>query len=220
MRLPFLVAALVAACAPVFADDYKLEQASAAPDGLPAAIAAQVAPTGQRVVGPQRPLCTIWLAKETAAKEAFEPSLAIKYPFAPGQFMGVLQVPRRAGLTDFRGNEIEEGLYTLRYGQQPMDGNHIGTSPTADFLLALPVAVDEDPATIGSVEDLFKKSAEASGTTHPAIFTLLPVGDAKITESGLTHDEEQSFWILQMVASGAKDAKHPLRLVVVGQSEG
>jgi hypothetical protein len=46
------------------------------------------------------------------------------------------------------------------------------------------------------------------------------VGDEKITEPGLVHDEEHSFWILQLVAAGAKDAKYPLRLVVVGQSEG
>jgi len=129
-------------------------------------------------------------------------------------------VPKRAGLTDFREHELDAGLYTLRYGQQPMDGNHIGTSPTADFLLAIPVADDEDPATIESSKDLFEKSAAASGTTHPAIFTLLPVGDVTITEPALTHNEDHDFWVLQAVAAGKGDAKIPLQLVVVGSSEG
>ena len=44
--------------------------------------------------------------------------------------------------TDFRGQEIKKGVYTLRYGQQPEDGNHIGTSELADFLLAIPAGVD------------------------------------------------------------------------------
>jgi hypothetical protein len=211
---------VAAAAAPLPAQEYKLEKLEVTPEGLPEAVASKLDPHGVRVVGPRRALCEIWLVKEAAAKADFETSLAVKYPFTPGQFLGILQVPRRAELSDFRGQEIEEGLYTLRYGQQPMDGNHIGTSETADFLLALPVRSDEDPATIETPETLFKTSAEAAGTSHPAIFSLLPVGEAEIKEAGLAQVEDKEFWVLQLLAAGAGDKKYPLRLVVVGESEG
>src|SRR5256885_12271604 len=34
---------------------------------------------------------------------------------------------------------------SLRYEMQPNDGDHLGTAPTRDFLLALPAANDPDP---------------------------------------------------------------------------
>lgn len=204
--------------AAAFGDDYTFETTDAAPDDLPAALAEQMQPQGFKVVGPKRDLCSIWLLKDVARKEDFSPSLAVKYPLTAGQLVGVIDVPRRSGLTDFKGQEIEKGLYTLRYGQQPMDGNHIGTSDTADFLLAVPIANDSDPAPIADVKSLFARSAEASGTTHPAIFSLLPA-ESEAVEPGLTHDADHEFWILSVTAASG-DAKVPLRVVLVGESAG
>ncbi len=200
--------------------DYTFEAAAELPDDVPAEIAAQLDPAGHKVVGPRRDLCQVWLVKELAVKEGFSPTLAVKYPFTPGQLIGVISVPRRAGLVDFRGQEIDDGVYTLRYGQQPMDGNHIGTSETSDFLLAVPATDDADPAPIASQDDLFDKSEGASGTTHPAIFSLLPASDAEFTEAGLVHEESKEFWILQLPGTGAGDSKVPIRLVIVGESKG
>lgn len=205
------------------ADDYTVEAAQESPEDVSDDIKAALSPEGIHVEGPRRGLCDIWLAKELATIEDFEPRLTIKYPLTPGQFVGVMVVPRRAGLTDFRGQEIEDGVYTLRYGQQPMDGNHIGTSATSDFLLALPAGEDEDPAAIEDVDALFSRSADAAGTTHPAIFLLLPVeedqaGDGESAE--LVHNEDDEFWILEFSAATEGDEKLPMRLVVVGESKG
>ncbi|MFO1096337.1 MAG: hypothetical protein U0992_23990 [Planctomycetaceae bacterium] len=200
------------------ADDYKLAEAQSPPKDVPAEIAKLLAAEGQQVDGPKRPLCSIWLLKDVSRLSDFKPSTAVKYPFTPGQLVGILSVPRRAGLTDFKGQELEPGLYTLRYGQQPMDGNHIGTSDTADFLLAIPVANDSDPAPIADVKEMFKRSAGASGTTHPAIFSLLAPEEEQ-PEVALEHDEEQDFWVLETIAK-AGDLEVPLRLVVVGKSKG
>jgi len=201
----------------VLAEDYTFSAAEKLPPGLPAALGDQLATVGVQVSGPKRDLCSIWLLKDVAVKPDFTPSTALKYPFTPGQLVGVLSVPRRAGLTDFKGHEIESGNYTLRYGQQPMDGNHIGTSDTADFLLAVPVADDQDPAPITEIESLFKRSAKVSGTTHPAIFSLLPAEEG--AEPGLANDAEHEFWILNLSAATG-DQKIPLRMIVVGKSKG
>jgi hypothetical protein len=204
------------------AEDYTLEKINAAPEDLSDAVAAQVDPAGVRINGPQRPKFDLWLLKSLPVAADFQPSSAIRYPFTPGQLLGVMQVPRRAELTDFRGNEIEAGSYTLRYGRQPMDGNHIGTSDLADFLVAIPTGDDESPDTIADPAKLHELSAGASGTTHPAIFSLQPVEKAG-KDAMLTHDEAREFWILQLNASAKKGDKAesvPLRLVVVGIAEG
>ncbi|MFG0333354.1 MAG: hypothetical protein ACF8TS_08340, partial [Maioricimonas sp. JB049] len=120
------------------ADDYKLETLDSPPDDLPAAIAETISETGYRVEGPRRTHVDIWLAKAIAIRPEFSPTLSVKYPFTPGQLIGVIEVPRRSDLTDFRGQKMERGLYSLRYAQQPVDGNHIGTSELADFLVAIP----------------------------------------------------------------------------------
>jgi hypothetical protein len=199
------------------ADDYTLAAAKNLPGDVPASLAEQLVAEGHQVKGPKRELCSIWLLKDVPVKSDFEPSAAVKYPFTSGQLVGLISVPRRSGLTDFKGHEIESGTYTLRYGQQPMDGNHIGTSETADFLLAVPVADDADPAPIADLESLFSRSEKASGTTHPAIFSLLPAEGE--TEAGVIHDAEHEFWILNVSAT-AGEQKVPLRLIVVGKSKG
>lgn len=199
------------------ADEYTFAPADKLPKDLPVTLSDQLAPQGYQVKGPKRELCSIWLLKDVAVTPDFAASTSIKYPFTPGQLVGVISVPRRAGLNDFKGHELESGVYTLRYGQQPMDGNHIGTSDTADFLLAVPAAEDADPAPIADLKSLFSRSAQASGTTHPAIFSLLPAeGDA---EPGLTNDAEHEFWILSLTATSGEH-KVPLRLIVVGKSKG
>ena len=222
MRCALLAGLLAGFCftLPAQAQDYTLEAAGELPADLSGELAARLNPAGHKVKGPRRDLCEVWLVKELAVIEGFAPTLAVKYPLTPGQLIGVISVPRRAGLADFKGHAIEGGVYTLRYGQQPMDGNHIGTSETSDFLLAAPVKDDADPATIASQDDLFDKSAAASGTTHPAIFSLLSAGDAEITEAALVHDEPNKFWVLQLPGTGAGDAKVPIRLVIVGESKG
>lgn len=199
------------------ADEYKLESANAPPSDISKALQEAVSAKGYRVVGADGPVCEIWLARSIPAIEGFKPSLNVTYPLTSGQFIGVLRVAKDAEFADFRDQELESGkAYVLRYAQQPADGNHIGTSETFDFLLATPAGDDKQTAPIEDTDELVSLSTEASGTTHPAIFSLLPTDNAKPAEATLTHDEDRDFWILQ-AAGGEKNLV--LRLVVVGVSE-
>lgn len=207
---------------PVHAEDYTLATAEQAPEGLSEAVTQALAAKALVLTGPKRAYATLWLAKSVPITADFQPTSAIKYPFASGELIGAVSIPKRAGFTDFRGNELESGMYTLRYGRQPMDGNHIGTSDLADFLVAIPAEQDEDPAVLADLQKLFERSAAASGTTHPAILSLQPT-DKPADQPQLTHDEEREFWILDVQAGirrGDQAGQLPLRLVVVGVSEG
>lgn len=208
-----------AACAS--ADEFTLAKAQKLGDGFSDKIADALDPHGIEVVGKEGPVCTIWLAKSVMTKPNFKPSLNVKYPLSPGQLVGALQV-RSASFSDFRAQPVKPGVYTLRYGQQPTDGNHVGTSELSDFLLAVPAASDTDP-TPTKVPTLMKRSAKATGSNHPAIYSLLPPEGEASDEPKLTHDAGKELWILDVSAAGRQEdteTKVPLRMVVLGKSEG
>ncbi len=166
-------------------------------------------------------MCEVWLLKDLAVKPKFKPSLNVKYPFTTGELVGVLRVGDKGDYTDFRGQPVKPGVYTLRYGQQPQDGNHIGTSELADFLVATPAAQDADPQPVRPPEKLHKASAKTVGGNHPAIFSLV-APEATGNAAALAKDDNDR-WVLDVPAQGSRDGKKtPLsvRLVVIGKTAG
>jgi hypothetical protein len=203
------------------AEDNKLTTVTKGPEGLPPKIAALVDPQGFRVQSAEGPVCDVWLLKAVAMKPGFKQSLNVKYPFQTGELVGVLRVGDKGEYTDFRGQPVKAGVYTLRYGQQPQDGNHIGTSDVYDFLVALPAATDPDPKPFVPPDKLHKASSKSVGTNHPAIFSLLAV-ESPITSPTLTK-EENDRWVLGVPLHGEANGKQEtlsLRVVVVGKVAG
>ncbi|MFP6765490.1 MAG: hypothetical protein VB858_17815 [Planctomycetaceae bacterium] len=203
-------------------DDHKLESIKQGPKGLSPAIAKLVDVNGHRISGPDGPVIEIWLLKNVQVKSGFKPSFTQMYPFAPGQLIGAMRITEGVEYSDFKGQQMAAGTYTLRYGLQPQDGNHVGTSETYDFLLALPARGDLKTTPIKSFDELAEISAKAAGSTHPAIFSLLDPeevdGKAKLEQDGFTEH-----WVLNFAGkarSSQKAVDLKVRLVVVGQSEG
>ena len=222
MRWCLIITGLIVtgAATAVADDDIKLSGVEKPPEGLSDPVLAAVEAKGVQVAGKAGPVCTIWLAKAFPLKPKFKPTLNIKYSLTPGQLIGALQVQSDT-FTDFRGQPIKPGIYTLRYGQQPTDGNHVGTSELSDFLLAVPAASDADPAVV-KVPTLMKRSAKATGSNHPAIFSLLPP-EEKAVPLKLEHDAAKELWIVLLAGSGTQGDNEvvvPLKLVVIGKSEG
>jgi len=206
-------------CPATFAQDYKVEknEEPAPADELAPEITSLLQPTGMKFIkGESRTVCEIWICKEWPLKGDKVDGEVI-YPFQPGQLVGVIRYPRKA--SDFRDQDIEKGIYTLRYGQQPVDGAHVGTSPTRDFLLVLPAAKDRSPATL-EYKPLVAASKETSGATHPAILSLQRLSDS--TEKlAVRHNEEKEWQILRFIgktSQGGKTADQAMELVVVGNA--
>jgi hypothetical protein len=199
------------------ADDYKLAPVEAAPTGLTDEIAGQFDAQALRLTGPDGDVFDLWLLKSLPVQEGFSPTLMVKYPFTAGQLIGALRVADGSNFTDFRGQDVPPGVYTLRFGLQPQDGNHIGTSEVSDFLLALPAKIDKAPAVIDDFDTLAQRSAQSVGSTHPAIFSMLSADDP-IDEAGVTHDEDFDYWILNLVGTTAGGKKIPMRVVVIGEA--
>ena len=74
-----------------------------------------------------------------------------------------------APYTEMRGRTIKQGVYTLRYGIQPSDGNHLGASPNPEFLLLSPAAADASSAAPGH-DGVIKISKLTIGLSHPAVW--------------------------------------------------
>lgn len=219
MRLTLVLLACVASLASAD-DDYRVEPSDAAPpaDELSPAIAKQLAASGFKVVTSQgRTLCEIWPAKAWTVAADFQPSGGVIYPFEFGELIGVVRYARKAG--DFRGQQIRKGAYTMRYGLQPQDGNHIGTSDTRDFVVLIPAA-DDSAAQPLKKDPLFKESKKASKTTHPAILSLLPVGDGSEKLPRMVHNEQRELWAVDFAgkSSGDKSKNVIVELVVVGHA--
>jgi hypothetical protein len=204
-----------------FADDYDLEKLNETPDGLAPAIAKLIDPAGFRVTSEKGPVVDLWLIKGVEVKPNFSPTFSQAYPFTPGQMLGAMRVPEGGKYHDFRGQTLGAGTYTLRYGLQPMDGNHVGSSDTYDFILALPAKSDTKTEPISMAKELAGHSAKSAGSTHPAIFSLLDPSDAG-RSAKVEQDSKTEHWILGLRHKCMADGKSvtvKIRLVVIGESE-
>jgi hypothetical protein len=92
-----------------------------------------------------------------------------------GTLVGAVRVT--GPFKEIRGKVVAPGVYTLRYGQQPQNGDHLGISPYRDFLLLSPAAVDTDPKVLG-FDGVVALSKQVIGTSHPASLSIDPPEDA------------------------------------------
>ncbi|MGD9720641.1 MAG: hypothetical protein AB7O59_16440 [Pirellulales bacterium] len=213
LLVPALLLMLLPAVA--LAQDYKVEAFEGAPpDGLAPEIAEKISASGLRVSDGDRVVCEIWPAKELQVNADFTPSATVLYPLKSGSLVGALRFPRKGA--DFRGQDIKRGLYTLRYANQPVDGNHVGTFDTRDFLVMVPAAVDKAPDATGDTE-LFPESAESAGSTHPAIMPLVKP-DSGGELPALRHLEEQEWYTLRFGGKDSSGKQQVLEVVVVGKA--
>ncbi|HLY63742.1 MAG TPA: hypothetical protein VKV95_23625 [Terriglobia bacterium] len=186
---------------------------------VPAPLAAALQPEGARVVDSSgATVCEIWLGNSVPLAASANSSPDVMYgSLAVSTLVGAIHFPNKAA--DFRGQAIKPGFYTLRYGQTPQDGNHMGVNPTRDFLVMSPVGQDTNLSATYSLQDLVKMSKLASGTNHPAILEMDPAGSgaaASVTQNSLGYTVLSA----QGQAKTAAGQAQPLNIsiVVVGQA--
>jgi hypothetical protein len=193
-----------------WAEDPHLEKAGAPPDGVAAAVRATLAAEGIRVVAERKTLAELWLRNELPAATGPAAMGVAIGSISSGTLVGVARFPE--GWSDYRGQKIAPGLYTLRYDVQPADGNHTGNTIYRDFLLLVQAADDTDPAKAMGDKELFAASKKAAGTNHAAVLSLFPLSGRPPEPTLLRNELEQ--WMV-----GASAGSTPLGLVVVGQAE-
>lgn len=210
-RIPRRLAGIALALAwAASAADLSFEAAGAPPsEGVSAAVVAAVESDGVRVKASDgRVVVEYWARKEGFSGEPAA-GFGIRFDTIPeGAFLALLRFPDSG--SDFREQGIAGGLYTLRFGLQPEDGNHMGVAASRDFALMTPAAEDADPAKNFDFEALVEMSMK-SGNPHPTIARLeLPDGDAApaLWRTGEDH------WVLDLKVAG-----EIIGIVVEGHSE-
>lgn len=191
-------------------ESYKIEVLK---EGPPAALAGAIkeclAPQGYRVIDDQgKNYAEFWVRKATPAKrKPSGPEGAVLFPvLAEGELLGALRFPGEGH--DYRDQPIAQGVYTIRYGLQPVNGDHLGVSTYRDFALLVPAAKDKAREDLPRTQ-LEEQSAEAAGTNHPAVLMILAAPEeGSKSEPSMAHNEELNTW----------GAVVPLNLAVPGES--
>ncbi|HEY1376669.1 MAG TPA: hypothetical protein VGF55_07735 [Gemmataceae bacterium] len=218
-----LVAAVVMVLAGrAAADDRKLvvkAEAAPPPQELAAPVRGLLDGTALTVSdGQGKLLCTIWPRKELPSKaDAAKAKAGLTYAdFDESLIVGAVKFPQV--WTDFRKQKIQPGVYTLRLGKQPMDGDHMGTAPYDDFCLLCPAKQDTKPDLL-ETKPLQELSSLSTTRKHPGVMLTFPnpmPADAPTTEA-----KQNDIWVVNYkrpaTASG-QPAVMGFSLVLIGQS--
>lgn len=150
-----------------------------------------------------------WFARAlpTADTNTNKDAAGALYPgLSNGEFVGVVTFTKRT--SDYRGQAISAGTYTLRYQYIPQDANHMGVSPNPDFLLTIPIASDTNPADNLPLKQLVALSAKTTGTPHPAVLAMAPAATAGITKD----DQGLTVFTVEVPTSAGKSEKFSIIL--------
>jgi hypothetical protein len=158
-----------------FAASAKVERTGAPSGaGVSDVIRQVVADKGYRVTLDDGWTAEFWFAKHIDSKDNAVPG-ALYPKLVPSAFVGIVWLPQ--GMSDYRGQSIPAGTYTLRYEALPQDGNHMGVAPNPDFFLGSPATDDSRPDQLYVPRKLVALSAKTTGTGHPAVIALEEAGE-------------------------------------------
>jgi hypothetical protein len=188
------------------------KHAEAAPSELAAPVAALIASGGVRATVGANTL-TFWFVKQLGAAEAPAGKPASWSEIKEGTLVGAAKIDK--DFRDIRGRVIKAGTFTLRYGIQPANGDHLGVSPYREFLLLSPARIDTDPAPRDH-DALVEVSKEAIGGSHPAVLSIDPPISTAAPLAVTTTELEHKAIVLEIPTAGGA-----LRfgLVLIGKIE-
>lgn len=191
------------------------------PKELKESIAKSLQPQAIQLLDDGKLVAEIWVRKEVpanATKEQVKNGLTYR-ELRETTVLGAVRFHQ--AWSDYRKQQIKPGVYTLRLGFQPEDGDHAGTSPFKEFATLVAAKADPglDPIDPKMLHALSAKSIE---TGHPAALMLFPsrkagaepqIARAKVEGSTVPH------WVLNVrvpVAAAGQKATLSLGLGVVG----
>lgn len=207
-----LMAAVLALSTAALAQSPKVESIGGyAEPGASDAVKKVLETKGSRITIGDELYCEIWL--RNGVPTAKNDTQGAVYGVRESALIGLIRIVKAT--TDFRGQAINPGTYTLRYAVHPADGNHLGISPIRDFLVLVPVAADQNPDALPKFEELAKMSAKVAGTNHPAVMSLVQ------TESGSAPKlvQEGSHVIFSAGIKSQSGADLPIGFIVKGIAE-
>jgi hypothetical protein len=186
-----------------FAAAGKAERIGAFAGAAPGWVKGALDPQGYRVTLSSGSVAAeVWFRKDLAGLK-------------PSAFVGVVTFP--APTSDFRGQAVRAGTYTLRYAEMPDNGDHLGAAPTKTFLLLSPVAEDTAAADDLTFEQVTKMSARTNGSNHPSPLNLADVTGQQEFPAVATNQYGHEVFYVKLQTSAGREL--PIGLVVKGRTE-
>lgn len=211
----FLIAIAFIASGGAFAGDAKVEQVGAYADPAASdALKKVLDGKGSRVSLGDGAYCDIWLRASIAAGKTDQAG-AVYISLGESVLVGVITFAKAT--TDFRGQSVKAGSYTLRYALHPADGNHMGISPIRDFLLMLPVAGDTNPDAQFKFEEMSKMSTKVTGTNHPGVLSLVQIDSAPTAPKVAADESNHSVFSASLKSQAG--AVIPISFIIRGHAE-
>jgi hypothetical protein len=168
-------------------------------------------PKGYRITSDDgSQICDLWLRRNTPQSRSKEPESALYPELAASTMVGAISFPKAT--TDYKGDAVLAGVYTLRYELLPADGNHLGVAPNPDFVLLIPASADPDPSAQFRAQELINLSRKATGSQHPAPLSLVQAGNSDIAK------DDQDHWIFSGKLGMADGSELSFGLVVKGMA--
>jgi hypothetical protein len=165
----------------LYAEDFTVEKTdSSPPEEVSQAIRDAMGSGGIQITAGDKLLGEFWFREEIPMKDSPSGELGVNFGnLEQGVLMGVVKLAEE--WRDYKNLAVAPGVYTLRYGLQPQDGNHMGVAIYRDFMLLVPAAQDQAVDVAWSADELYLQSYGATGQPHPGVLALFPVYD-EITE--------------------------------------
>jgi hypothetical protein len=130
-------------------------------------------PKSIQLLEAEKPIFDFWFRSELPLKSKPESPAKSLDSIAEITLIGVAMVGE--GRRDYKDNEIVAGTYTIRFGLQPQDGDHLGTSEFPYFAVLIPVASDPEIESITKFKAMTKASSKGTSAGHPVVLSLRPV---------------------------------------------
>jgi hypothetical protein len=164
-------------------------------------------------------ICEIWLVKEVpsdATAEQVKNGLTYR-DFKESQIIAAVRFDQE--WFDYRKQKVKKGVYTLRLGYQPGDGDHLGKSQYTDFLV-LSAASRDKSADLMSHKSMTEMSGKSINSGHPAVFMLFP--NEKAGKPAI-ESRPREHWVVNVscpaVASGGIKGTMGFGITLVGEAD-
>jgi hypothetical protein len=209
VRLRALASLLVLSsvtAAPAFGQLAATPLATPPPDDISAPLKALLAPSGTKVAIGATTLEFWWVATLPVTAQAAWSGLG------EGAIVGAVRVT--GTFKEIRGKTVKSGVYTLRFGLQPQNGDHLGASPFREYLLLSPAAADVDPKPLG-FDGTVAISKQTLGASHPAALSIDPPVATAAAGAIYTNELEHKGLVFSVPTNGGGALKFGLILIGV-----
>src|SRR5207245_5678282 len=119
-----------------------------------------------------KPVFEFWFRSEVPLKS--KPASADKALDSLQETVLLGAVSVGSGQRDYKDNEIAAGIYTMRFGLQPQDGDHLGTADYPYFAVLIPARSDTALDGVTTFKALAKASGKETASGHPMVLSLRP----------------------------------------------